>query len=243
MTHPARTLHNAWLGRACASRLRQERSGRSGTEQMLDLAYSFDCRGVSIAPFQRRGEIAALMAIVERERPSTVLEIGTANGGTLFLLARCASADATLISVDLEGGPYGGGYPPWRVRLYEAFADAGQRVVLLRGDSHLPGTRDGVRALLAGRALDLLFIDGDHSYEGVSRDLGLYGPLVREGGLVALHDIVPGPEDLVGGVPRLWAELKGRHDHEELIVDREQGGFGIGVIRQGPSSEGPRGGP
>lgn len=36
--------------------------------------------------------------------------------------------------------------------------------------------------------LDVLFVDGDHSYEGVLADWLLYAPLVRKGGIVAFHD-------------------------------------------------------
>lgn len=38
------------------------------------------------------------------------------------------------------------------------------------------------------RQLDLLFIDGDHSYQGVLCDWLLYHNLVRKGGIVAFHD-------------------------------------------------------
>ena len=36
-------------------------------------------------------------------------------------------------------------------------------------------------------AIDFLFLDGDHSYEGVRRDFENYAPLVRPGGIVALQ--------------------------------------------------------
>lgn len=36
--------------------------------------------------------------------------------------------------------------------------------------------------------LDVLFIDGDHSFEGVMRDLITWGPQVKKGGLILLHD-------------------------------------------------------
>jgi len=36
--------------------------------------------------------------------------------------------------------------------------------------------------------IDLLFIDGDHSYEACLADWRAYGPLVRKGGVVAFHD-------------------------------------------------------
>jgi predicted O-methyltransferase YrrM len=83
----------------------------------------------------------------------------------------------------------------------------------------------------------LLFIDGDHSYEGVRRDWELYSPLVRPGGLIALHDIVEGPEWAVGEVPRFWREVRDTLDDVvELVESRDQGGYGIGVGRRASRS-------
>jgi predicted O-methyltransferase YrrM len=79
--------------------------------------------------------------------------------------------------------------------------------------------------------VDFLFVDGDHEYEGVVKDYELYAPLVRPGGLIAFHDIVPGDEEVVGGVPRFWEELKGSHETTELVESLDQGGYGIGVLR------------
>ncbi len=41
--------------------------------------------------------------------------------------------------------------------------------------------------------IDLLFIDGDHSYDGCAKDLKLWVPFVRDGGFVAVHDYNRGP--------------------------------------------------
>jgi hypothetical protein len=64
----------------------------------------------------------------------------------------------------------------------------------------------------------------------VKRDLEMYGPLVREGGLVAFHDIAPNPTGSGGEVPRFWAEIKALHEHEEFVADWRRG-YGIGVIK------------
>ena len=69
-------------------------------------------------------------------------------------------------------------------------------------------TLEAARGALEGRQVDVLFIDGDHAYDGVKRDYEMYGSLVRDGGVIAFHDIVPpnpkGPRprddfDLQGG--------------------------------------------
>jgi hypothetical protein len=81
----------------------------------LDFAFSFQAFGVSIKPIQVKYEIAKLIEIVAGLRPRVVLEIGTVGGGTLFLFTRAADPDAKIISMDLPGGPFGGGYPRWKI--------------------------------------------------------------------------------------------------------------------------------
>ena len=84
---------------------------------------------------------------------------------------------------------------------------------------------------LCGQALDYLLIDGDHSYPGVKCDFEMYGTTVRKSGLIAFHDIVwGGPPENVSGVPRFWRGIKSKCRHIERIKDRQQGGYGIGVL-------------
>jgi len=204
-------------------------------ERALSLAYEFSYFGIRISPVQIRLEIAALLGVLAARTPEVILEIGTASGGSLFLFTRIAARDALLISVDLPGGKYGGGYPSWRAPLYKSFARPAQKIALLRADSHDRRTVERVSALLGGRPVDLLFIDGDHSYEGVKSDFEMYSPLVRSGGVIAFHDIVPGRESDVGGVPRFWKETKRRAGTTEIVANWGQGGYGIGYLTRGAS--------
>ncbi|MGB9756361.1 MAG: class I SAM-dependent methyltransferase, partial [Candidatus Bathyarchaeales archaeon] len=121
-------------------------------------------------------------------------------------------------------------YPEWRIPLYESFAIHNQRVHLIRGDSYAHSTLKMVEGILNEKELGFLFIDGDHTYEGVKKDFEMYGKLVGEGDIIAFHDIVPGPPESVGGVPRFWDEIKHNFSHVELVKDWKQGGCGIGVI-------------
>jgi predicted O-methyltransferase YrrM len=179
---------------------------------------------------QRPGEIAGLLDLVRELRPRVVVEIGTAAGGTLFLLTRVAAPDALVVSLDLPGGAFGGGYHPWRAPLYRSFARDRQRIVLLRGDSHAPRTRTRLLAALDAMPIDLLFIDGDHRYAGVKADFAAYARLVRPGGLVVFHDIVADPRQPEMEVARFWNEISARLPSHELVEQRGQQGYGLGVI-------------
>ena len=48
-----------------------------------------------------------------------------------------------------------------------------------------------VQKILYKRVIDFLFIDGDHTYEGVKRDFEMCSLLVRKGGIIAFLDTVP----------------------------------------------------
>jgi predicted O-methyltransferase YrrM len=208
---------------------RRVRRAPSDIAGAYDFVAAFKYGLVELAPFQIRAELLAFLERLAETPPRTVVELGTANGGTLFMLARVAAPDATLVSVDLPGSLFGDGYPRTRAPLLKSFARPGQSIELIRADSHAPETLARVRSIV-GDDLDVLFIDADHRYEGVRHDYELYAPLVRRGGLIAFHDIAEGPADRVGGVPRFWEEIRG-DEFEEIIADRTQGGFGIGLIR------------
>src|SRR4051812_44637498 len=184
----------------------------------------------SIVPIQRRTEIRGLMNAVRRIAPRRLLEIGTANGGTLFLLTRMAALDAHVISVDLPGGSYGGDRNEWKHDIWRAFPTGKQKLTLLRSDSHRQETLARVTQELNGMPLDFLMIDGDHTYEGVKRDFEMYSPLVRSGGLIAFHDICEHPQRAGGEVFRFWQEVRSGRNATEFIEDAKSG-FGIGTVR------------
>jgi predicted O-methyltransferase YrrM len=179
---------------------------------------------------QVRSEIVELAKILQGAPPRRSLEIGTAYGGTLFLLCNLSAPDSHIISVDLPGGEFGGGYPSRKIPLFRRFPRNGQQLHLIRGDSHAPETKERVLRNLAGDRLDYLFIDGDHTYAGVKQDFEMYSPLIRSGGIVAFHDIAENPRDTRCEVATFWNEIKPQYPHREIIESPSQGWAGIGVL-------------
>ncbi len=189
-----------------------------------------------IRPVQVKSEFSALLGdVFDGPRPRCVMEIGTLNGGTLFTFCRSAAENACVISLDLPGGAFGGGYPAWKNTLYQAFALPGQQLHLVRQDSHDPATLVKIRQILGDRQIDFLFIDGDHTYEGVRQDFEMYAPLVRDGGVVGFHDIVTHPKATQSQVDLFWEQIKREYDHWEFVKNPAQrwGGIGVVKVRQG----------
>lgn len=64
-----------------------------------------------------------------------------------------------------------------------------------------------------GRPIDFLTIDGDHRYEGIKSDFLVYSSLVKEGGLIAFHDILLHPRVSVCEVETLWRQISPHYQH------------------------------
>jgi predicted O-methyltransferase YrrM len=185
-------------------------------------------------PIQIRSEIIRLLDQIRPLRPRAILEIGAASGGTTFLFSRTAEPGAAIVSIDI-------GFDPGRSAAVRAISRPGIALYPLCRDSHQRSTVDEVRSICPA-PLDFLFVDGDHTYDGVRRDYEMYSALVRSGGLIAFHDIVPDRRMRtgevthadVGGVPIFWAELKARFPDrtEEIVEHPGQDGYGIGLLRR-----------
>ena len=74
------------------------------------------------------------------------------------------------------------------------------------GLSHDTSSVEKVDKLLNGEKLDLLFIDGDHTYKSVLCDWLLYKNFVAKGGIIAFHDCIANDDGY--GVPKFLKKIK-----------------------------------
>jgi len=203
----------------------------------VDLIYTYKGHGFYrwLLPNKDRWELTQYAERVRALSPKTIVEIGTRDGGPTFVLIQASPALKQIISIDLPGGPFGGAYPPQRARLYELFTAnrPSAQLDLILGDSHTTATRDKVSRLLQGEPIDLLSIDGDHTYDGMKADYTLFAPLVREGGMIMISDIRPNATNPTIQSYRLWAEIRQQepqHTYEEIINEPFSGRYSIGLL-------------
>jgi len=164
---------------------------------------------------QKQAELAGFLALVMDLDPlELVVEIGSFDGGTLWAWQQICPR---VVGVDK---------PPPGHETTVRLNSLGCQIVC--GDSHDSYTLQELLLLLAGAKADMLFIDGDHTYDGVKADYEMYSPLVRPGGLIGFHDICQHPSMRFVQVNRFWATLDG--DLETFVSPPATWG-GIGVVR------------
>jgi predicted O-methyltransferase YrrM len=185
-------------------------------------------------PAQIQEEFIKLLGIFKENNPQVIMEIGTAMGGSLFSFCKLAHENAIIISIDLPKGSFGGGYAGWKIQFYKAFTKEEQKLYLLRKDSHSQETLEEAKKILGGKLIDFLFIDGDHTYDGVKKDFEMYSQLVKKGGIIAFHDIAIHSPETGCFVHVFWKELKKQYPNQckEIIKNEKQGWAGMGVFRK-----------
>jgi len=175
---------------------------------------------------QEREEIEALAEFVYKLQPKIIVEIGTKFGGTLMLW--CELTSGIKISIDLVEGIHGGITREETTKRNKMFTEKyGHECIFIEGDSHSSKTFELLNQILNSKEIDFLFIDGDHTYEGVKQDYIMYSSLVKKGGYIAFHDIndTQRHRDRNVYVGKLWNELEG--DKIEFNVNSDWAGIGV----------------
>lgn len=182
------------------------------------------------------GERAALEGVLQALRPSLAIELGRAEGGSL---RRIAASSGQALSFDLV----------------EPAGELGEldNVTMFTGDSHRQLSEQLAELAAAGRNVDFVLVDGDHSAPGVRADMVdlLQSPALRRSVILA-HDSLN--EDVRAGldsvdyeayakvvwvdldfVPGAVAQLPGLRGQcwggLGLVIVDEDGGFSHGSVR------------
>lgn len=189
-------------------------------EEPVDIQGLVDRAATHFPALQNYRELARFLAQVVARPPRVVVEIGTASGGMFHALCQTAQPDAEIISIDLAPArALGDRCQDVDRAVFGSFAWAAQRCHFIRGSSLAYSTLQALKDQLAGRRIDLLFIDGCHEYAAVKSDFERYSDLVAPDGRIALHDIAVFPQSHGAGmdVGVVWNEIKAQYPAHEII--------------------------
>jgi predicted O-methyltransferase YrrM len=155
-----------------------------------------------LKPLQRKSFDMLLPYVCGKK---SILEIGTAGGGSLALFSQVAAEDAELRSIDIKQKRYVWG-------LLELVKKPKQEFIFYEGES--------VEAMLGiWTIFDFIFIDGSHSYKDVKRDYEDCLKVAQPGCVIAFHDIFNKGRTKQGTkyeVWKLWNEIKDKYEYIEL---------------------------
>ena len=167
--------------------------------------------------------------IVTVHRPRFIVELGTHNGVSYSAFCEAvqrAKLDCRCVAVDTwQGDEHAGFYGE------EVYADL-RRFHATRYTSFselMRCTFDTALAYVPDNSVDLLHIDGLHTYDAVRHDFEGWRPKLTERAVVLFHDTNVRARDF--GVWRFWAELSRQYPSFEFLH-----GHGLGVLAIGTSS-------
>lgn len=147
-----------------------------------------------------------ILALLDEHRPLVCVELGSNRGCSAIAVARVIQKwGGILTCVDVWEGLPG----PHEVKI-DVFAD---NVVAA-------GVAESIRMTRASTAsaascwrgeIDYLYVDADHTAEGCGRDLAMWWPFLKVGGLIAGddYDDIDGNPEL--GVTRAWDDFERTH--------------------------------
>ncbi|MEZ5540400.1 MAG: class I SAM-dependent methyltransferase [Pseudomonadales bacterium] len=163
--------------------------------------------------------------LVAALRPQMVVELGTQNGTSFFCLCQSMAEnniDGLCYAVDTWAGDEHTG----------AYDNATFEAVQKHARNRYASIAYLMRMLFndalthfSDESIDLLHIDGLHTYEAVSEDFCNWYPKVKPGGVIIFHDIQARMMDF--GAWKFWEEIAPQYNTFTF-----KQGFGLGVLRK-----------
>ena len=172
-------------------------------------------------------ELYECAKIINKAKPKNILEIGSHFGGTFKVWCMCSQNNGKQVSISWHPSS-SDCYTQYqseqkRSEAHDNIMSCGKNVYHIDADSHLKSTKNELTSILGDEKLDFIFIDGDHTYEGVKKDYEMYYTLMKKGGIIGFHDLV----DKKFGVYKLWNQIKNNRKQRKIIDYGSQLGIGL----------------
>lgn len=143
-----------------------------------------------------------------------VLECGTGGGGSSMRMAE-GNEHVSIITIDRNL------HPDTRDHLNKNYSN----IMVIEGDTREVWTE--VERILAGRTIDLLFIDSTHDGATARKEFEIYSKYLSDTALVAADDI-----SLSKTMEDFWISMIGEKADFLYLHPQHHAGFGVSIIKK-----------
>ncbi len=171
---------------------------------------------MKLRPFnglQDPNELSWFCSLTQTLGVKSYLEIGSFSGDSLYAVIANAPIGSLGVTIDIDTRPSLG--------TREELSNLGYIIKDIQGDSKDPKVINQATTL---GPYDLVLIDGDHTYDGISQDWSNYKDLAP---VVAIHDVAGRDNPYTKDVYRFWQELKPGKKYIEVNFSDYQIGYGV----------------
>jgi O-antigen biosynthesis protein len=179
-----------------------------------------------VKPYSWIEHIPFAFLLIQKLKPKTLVELGahTGNSYNAFCQAvKCYGNNTLCYAVDTWEGDTQAGF--YNESVFQDLASY-QNNKYREFSTLIKSTFDKALGQFEDQSIDLLHIDGLHTYDAVKHDFETWLPKMSEKGVILFHDTEVYRDDF--GVWKLWKEI-----HEHYPSFNFKHGYGLGVLLVG----------
>jgi len=170
------------------------------------------------------GHVFFAYDLVRNTKPKRIVELGTHFGHSFFAFCQAAKDEGLkteLVAVDTWKGDEQSGF--YDESVYDGVKKIKDTFYKDLNVRFLRKTFNEAVSDFDDNSIDILHIDGLHTYEAVKHDFENWDPKVKDDGIIIFHDVFVNQNDF--GVYRLWEALEKKYKTIEFYHS-----FGLGVL-------------
>ena len=160
--------------------------------QSLKHQYSYHFRWLGIPIIQYPQDIIATQEIIWNVKPDLIIETGIARGGSLIFSASILQmiGKGSVLGIDID------------IRKHNKIAikkhHLSKRITMIEGSSIDEKVVNKVKTIAKTKKRVMVFLDSNHTYEHVLKELELYSSLVKKGSYIIVFDTI------IDDIPNNW---------------------------------------
>ena len=160
--------------------------------QSLKHQYSYHFRWLGLPIIQYPQDIIATQELIWEVKPDLIIETGIARGGSLIFSASILEiiGKGSVLGIDID------------IRKHNKIAikkhPLSKRITMIEGSSIDEKVVNKVKTIAKTKKRVMVFLDSNHTYEHVLKELELYSSLVKKGSYIIVFDTI------IDDIPNNW---------------------------------------